>query len=93
MRVRYTLRALTEEAALLDYIRERSPAGAEKVSRSIERALDLIARWPLSCEATEHPAIRRVIATPYPYVIFYEPTEAEIIVHRVRHSARDPETA
>jgi toxin ParE1/3/4 len=28
--------------------------------------------------------------TPYPYLIFNETTEDEIIVHAVRHGARDP---
>jgi plasmid stabilization system protein ParE len=28
--------------------------------------------------------------TPYPYLVFYEPTETEIIIHAVRHAARDP---
>jgi toxin ParE1/3/4 len=29
-------------------------------------------------------------ALPYPYLIFYEATESEIIIHAVRHAARDP---
>jgi toxin ParE1/3/4 len=28
--------------------------------------------------------------TPYRYLIFYEATNAEIIIHAVRHGARDP---
>jgi toxin ParE1/3/4 len=28
--------------------------------------------------------------TPYPYLVFYEATDAEIIIHAVRHAARDP---
>jgi toxin ParE1/3/4 len=28
--------------------------------------------------------------TPYPYVVFYEITQSEIIIHAVRHAARDP---
>jgi plasmid stabilization system protein ParE len=28
--------------------------------------------------------------TPYPYLIFYEATNDEIIIHAVRHGARDP---
>ncbi|MGH9806670.1 MAG: type II toxin-antitoxin system RelE/ParE family toxin [Terriglobia bacterium] len=28
--------------------------------------------------------------TPYPYLVFYEVTESEIVIHAVRHSARDP---
>jgi plasmid stabilization system protein ParE len=39
---------------------------------------------------TNDPAIRRLTATPYRYVVFYEVTESEIIVHAVRHAARDP---
>jgi plasmid stabilization system protein ParE len=39
---------------------------------------------------TNHPAIRRMTTTPYPYLIFYEVTEGEIIIHAVRHAARDP---
>ena len=41
---------------------------------------------------TTDPAIRRIAATPYPYVIFYEANETEIIIHAVRHAARDPST-
>jgi hypothetical protein len=28
--------------------------------------------------------------TPFPYVIFYEVTDDEIVIHAVRHGARDP---
>jgi toxin ParE1/3/4 len=27
---------------------------------------------------------------PYPYLIFYEATDGEIIIHAVRHAVRDP---
>lgn len=91
MKIRYTSPALLEEAAILDFIREKSPSGAQKVSDSIEQALARVQRWPLSSMATEEPDIRRALATPYPYAIFYEPTETEIIVLRVRHTSRDPE--
>jgi plasmid stabilization system protein ParE len=38
---------------------------------------------------TDDPAIRRMITLPHPYLIFYEATETEIIIHAVRHAARD----
>jgi toxin ParE1/3/4 len=38
---------------------------------------------------TDGPTIRRMTTTPYPYLIFYEATDAEIIIHAVRHGARD----
>jgi plasmid stabilization system protein ParE len=31
-----------------------------------------------------------VTTRPYPYLVFYEATDAEIIIHAVRHGARDP---
>jgi plasmid stabilization system protein ParE len=40
---------------------------------------------------TDDPTIRRATTSPYPYLVFYEATENEIIVHAVRHAARDPE--
>jgi toxin ParE1/3/4 len=39
---------------------------------------------------TSDPTIRRLAATPYPYLIFYEISETEIIIHPLRHAARDP---
>jgi toxin ParE1/3/4 len=27
---------------------------------------------------------------PYPYLIFYQATEEELVIHAVRHMARDP---
>ncbi len=31
-----------------------------------------------------------MIATPYPYLIFYEAADDEIIIHGIRHAARRP---
>jgi toxin ParE1/3/4 len=39
---------------------------------------------------TEDSTIRRLTTTPYPYLVFYEVTDTEIIIHAVRHGARDP---
>jgi len=41
---------------------------------------------------TDDPTIRRLVVTPYPYFVFYEVGDDEIIIHNVRHSARDPST-
>jgi toxin ParE1/3/4 len=39
---------------------------------------------------TVDPTIRRMTITPYPYLIFYEAADDEIVIHAVRHGARDP---
>jgi len=39
---------------------------------------------------TEDSSIRRMTTSPYPYLIFYEVAGEEVIIHAVRHGARDP---
>jgi plasmid stabilization system protein ParE len=39
---------------------------------------------------TSSKRLRRLIARPYPYLIFYEVSDDEIVIHGVRHSARRP---
>jgi toxin ParE1/3/4 len=90
MRLRYTLPALADLASILDYIADRSPQGAARIQTRIRTVTDLLLRHPLAGAMTDDPTIRRITTTPYPYLIFYEATAAEIIIHAVRHGARDP---
>ncbi len=90
MRLRYTLPALADLESVLDYIAARSPRGAARIHSRIRSITDLLLRFPLAGAATDDPSIRRMTTTPYPYLIFYEVTDAEIVVHAVRHGARDP---
>ena len=90
MRLRYTLPALADLNAVLDYIAVRSPQGAGRVQARIQALIDLLLLHPLIGIRTDHPTIRRMTALPYPNLIFYEATETEIIIHAVRHAARDP---
>jgi len=50
----------------------------------------LLLQHPLSGQRTSTPRLRRIVTTPYPYLIFYEPADDEIIIIGVRHAARDP---
>ena len=90
MRLRYTLPALADLRAILDYIAAHSPQGARRVQARIQALTDLLLQYPNIGTRTSDPAIRRMTTTPYPYLVFYEPTEIEIIIHAVRHAARDP---
>jgi toxin ParE1/3/4 len=90
MRLRYTLPALADLASILDYIADRSPQGAARIHTRIRAVTDLLLRYPLAGAVTDDPTIRRMTTMPYPYLIFYEATDAEIIIHAVRHGARDP---
>jgi toxin ParE1/3/4 len=90
VKVRYTLPALVDLASILDYIAGRSPQGAKRVQTRIQGLIDLLSSYPHMGIRTHDPAIRRLTTSPYPYLIFYEPTETEIIIHAVRHGARNP---
>ena len=90
MRLRYTLPALADLTAILDFTAAHSPQGAKRVQVRIQALIDLLLLHPRIGTRTDNPDIRRLIISPYPYVVFYEATESEIIIHAVRHSARDP---
>lgn len=90
MNLRYTRAALADLAEILDYIAARSPQGAIRVQRRIQAVIDLLPNHPRIGARTNDGAIRRLVVSPYPYLVFYEVTEIEIIIHAVRHAARDP---
>ena len=89
MRLRYTLPALADLDAILDYI-AASPQSARRVQTRIQTVIELLLQHPHIGRRTNDPAIRRIGATPYPYLIFYEASESEIVIHAIRHSARHP---
>jgi toxin ParE1/3/4 len=90
VKLRYTLPALADLNSVLNYIAVHSPQGARHVQARIQAIIDLLLLYPDIGTRTDDPTIRRMTALPYPYLIFYEPTETEIIIHAVRHAARDP---
>lgn len=90
MRLRYTRPALADLDAILDYMAAHSPKSAARIHARIETVVNILVTHPNIGAQTDDPTIRRLTATPYPYLIFYEVAGEDIIVHAVRHGARDP---
>jgi toxin ParE1/3/4 len=90
VKLRYTLRAAAELDEVLAYIGERSPQGAHHVQARIQTIINLLLQYPGAGQLTSKGGLRRMIASPYPYLIFYRAAEGEIVIHGVRHSARRP---
>jgi toxin ParE1/3/4 len=90
MRLRYTRPALADLQSILDYIALHSPQAASHVHARIQTVIGLLLSHPRIGAQTEDPSIRRVNALPYPYLIFYEVTSDEVVIHAVRHGSRDP---
>jgi toxin ParE1/3/4 len=90
VKLRYALPALANLDSILDYIVAQSPRGAKRVQARIQTIINLLPIHPYIGIRTDDPVIRRLTTTPYPYFIFYEVTESEILIHAIRHAARDP---
>ena len=90
MRVRFTRRATAQLGAIFDYIARDNPAAAAAVVARIEERATRLSDFPHSGRPSGEPGIRVVIATPYPYLIYYHVNaqRSEVQIIRVLHGAR-----
>ncbi len=90
MRIRYTVPAAADLECLLDEINRHSPYGARHVSARIRASEQMLAQFPLSGRRTRIWWLRRLKVARFPYLIFYEFSGDEVVIHAVRHAARAP---
>jgi plasmid stabilization system protein ParE len=83
VRLRYTLPALADLDAILDPIAAHSPQSKRRVQARIKASIELLLMHPLIGRRTGDPVIRRMTVPSYPYPIFYDFTENEVV-------SRDP---
>jgi plasmid stabilization system protein ParE len=88
VKLRYTPRGAAELDKVLAYIEARSPQGARRVQTRIQVIINMLLQHPHAGRLTSKGRLRRIIA--FPYLIFYQATENEIVIHGVRHGARHP---
>jgi plasmid stabilization system protein ParE len=62
--------------------------GAANVKARLFDVIAALAEHPRIGRLTRKRHVRRVAATPYPYLVFYRATASEIIVDTVQHAAR-----
>jgi plasmid stabilization system protein ParE len=63
---------------------------AARIHARIGTVINLLLSHPRIGIPTDDRTIRRINASPYPYLIFYEIAGDNIIIHALRHGARDP---
>jgi toxin ParE1/3/4 len=90
VKLRYQRRALHQIDKALGYIAARSPDGAAKVEARLTPIAALIQQQSLVGRKTSVPGVRRIVLTPYPYLIDYYVGDDEIVIQRFRHTARKP---
>ena len=88
MKISYTPSALRQLVSILDYIAQRNPQGARRVQTSIQSTIDLLALYPAAGRVTDEPGQRRIVASPYPYAVFYRTTPDAVVIFRIRHTSR-----
>jgi len=90
LKLRYTSTALRQIEDALSYTAARSPQGAENLRDRILSAASLISEHPRAAMATSRANTRRMVLSPYPYVLFFHIGPDEVIVSRLRHTSRKP---
>ena len=90
MKVRLARPAFEDLAEILDYLTDRSPQAAQGLALRMDGILGRLAEQPGIGMRTDDPAVRRLVLTPYPYLVFYEVADAEVLILAIRHAARDP---
>jgi plasmid stabilization system protein ParE len=91
MTVRYRELALSDLEQISQYLKPRSPAGAQTVLQAIYNAIEQIERHPYSAIETSVSGIRVLIIGRYRYKIFYALAEDDAVeIIHIRHTARRP---
>ena len=90
MKLRFTKRAVRQMEEIIGAIAQESPQGARRVRDRMQDITTLLLERPHIGQQTDVAGIRRMLVSPYPYLIFYRVTEDAVIVQRVRHAARNP---
>ncbi|KQQ30731.1 hypothetical protein ASF53_18325 [Methylobacterium sp. Leaf123] len=90
MKVRFTLAALRQIERILGEAEVHSPHGAAGMRTRFSAVIGLLEDYPLAGQATSRKGARRIVLTPYPYILFYRVVADEIIVTRIRHGAGRP---
>ena len=91
MIVRYSRSAVHDIEAIAKYIRDRNPRASVEVRTRIKNVIDGLADFALQGTPTDHRDIRRLLTTPYPYLIFYRIKNETVIILRIRHGRRRPD--
>jgi addiction module RelE/StbE family toxin len=89
----FTRQAIRQLNTIIDYIAQESPQGARRVRDRLHAITSLLVEQPRMGQPTDLEGVRRILVSPYPYLIFYRVTEDAVIIMRIRHAARNPSGA
>jgi toxin ParE1/3/4 len=86
MKLRYERGAVADLDEIFSYIAKDNPQAASRVVARVEEVAARIAAFPHIGRATRNPRFRRFPIGKY--LIVYEVGKDEVVIHYVRHGAR-----
>jgi plasmid stabilization system protein ParE len=89
MRIRYTVRASADLAAIRSYLQERNPRAAAATMAAIRTRIGWLADFPLIAPETDEPGVRALPLVRYPYRIYTRSPVKRSVLH-IRHTRRQP---
>jgi plasmid stabilization system protein ParE len=88
LKIRLTVQALRDLQQIRAYLIVRSPKGAERVRREIERTIASLGEHPGIGHSTRIGGLRVITTRRYPYLVYHRATDAELTVVHIRHGVR-----
>ncbi|HEY3455693.1 MAG TPA: type II toxin-antitoxin system RelE/ParE family toxin [Bryobacteraceae bacterium] len=89
IRVRWTTHAADDLTRIVEYIRKDNPAAAQRVARTIYRAVAELRTFPQRGRIGLASDTRELIFSPLLYIAVYEIVDDQVNVLRIRHAAQD----
>lgn len=90
MRLRFTSTAARQLDRVLIDIAGHHPVGARNVQERLRAVCDLLLDHPFAGQQTGRRGIRRIVISPYPYLLTYRVGLNEIVIRTIRHTSRRP---
>jgi toxin ParE1/3/4 len=90
MRLRFTPRAVQDLTAIADYVREHSPAAAQRIRSAILDALQNLLIFPHAGRRQTVEGVRKLVTRKYHYIVYYmaDAVTEEIIVLSIQHPSQ-----
>lgn len=87
LKLRLTTAAQRDLNDIFEYLDSRNPRAARLVINAIERSINLLTEYPMSARQTDMIDVRVRPILKYPFLVFYQPANKELLVLRIRHSS------
>ncbi|MDQ6435036.1 type II toxin-antitoxin system RelE/ParE family toxin [Mesorhizobium sp. LHD-90] len=92
MKTRLAPAAVQDIVDILGFLSTRSASASTGFRDRFREARQFIGQYPLSGRQTDESNVRYVNTGKHPYLIFYEIFDAEVVIMRIIHGARNPQT-